>query len=86
VQIVLAGEFRAPDPPLGHLPPGGSIFRIMGELGHELALGGMSQKFFRRYHQAGLHIVYAPRHILNKIARPERFRLAPPGFAVPPGF
>ena len=50
-QALLVEQFGTANPPLRHVVPGGPALRIAGELGHQLALGGMLQKFFRRIHR-----------------------------------
>ena len=40
----------AGEPALGHPVPGRLALRIARELGHLLAIGGVSQKFIRRIH------------------------------------
>jgi hypothetical protein len=50
-RVLLPGQFGAPNPSFGHAPPYRSALRIARELRHVLALGGMSQKFFRGNHR-----------------------------------
>src|SRR5712691_2593317 len=50
-QALLVEQFSTANPPLRHVVPGGPTLRIAGELGHQLALGGMFQKFLRWIHR-----------------------------------
>ena len=44
-------SFRAVEPPRGHPDPGRLAFRIASELGHPLAIGGISKEFLGRVHR-----------------------------------
>jgi hypothetical protein len=50
-QGLLREQFSAPQPSLSHAPPGLLVLGLAGELGHQLAFGGMLQKFFGRAHR-----------------------------------
>ncbi len=50
-QALLCEQFSTPNPSLRHVVPRRPAFRIVGELGHELALGSMSQEFLRWVHR-----------------------------------